>query len=176
MAGRSGRGAARTSAARVLALVGALTAAFTACASDPEDGPLVDRIDDAIFAVESYYQAPQDFIEISATESVVSVIVARDDGATAEQAFWSVEDGLVDPVEIPAIDRPTFRSGDLDFRPDRVLDQVRDELPNSEIVDFAVTGGGNGAVLYDARLQSERGGVLLVLLDGDGRILGAQGE
>ncbi|MFP5488689.1 MAG: hypothetical protein ACLGHQ_10330 [Acidimicrobiia bacterium] len=137
---------------------------------------MVDRIDDAVAAVESYYDAPQDFVEVTATESVVSLIVSAAEGASAEQAFWSPEDGLVDPVEIPAIDRPTFRADGIDFDADRVLDQVRDELPNSEIVDFAVTGGGDGSVLYDARLQSERGGVLLVLLDGDGRILGAQGE
>jgi hypothetical protein len=57
-----------------------------------------------------------------------------------------------------------------------VLDQLREELPDSEIIDFAITGAGDGVVVYDARLQSERGGVLLVLLDGDGRILGAQGQ
>lgn len=157
-----------------LGLLGALVAVGVGCAPEDEGGPMVDRIDDAIFAVESFYEAPQDFYEISATENVVSMIISVDDGA--EQAFWSRDDGLVEPVPVPAVDRPTFRSGDLDFRPDRVLDQIRDELPNSEIVDFAITGAGGGAVVYDARLQSEQGGVLLVLLDGDGRILGAQGE
>ena len=101
---------------------------------------------------------------------------AVDDGAGTEQAFWSPDDGLVEPVPVATDGRPTFRSDDLDFRPDRMFDQLRDELPNSEIVDFAITGAGDGAVVYDARLQSEQGGVLLVLLDGDGRILGAQGE
>ena len=154
----------------------AIVATVVACASDDEGGPLVDRIDDAIFAIESHYEAPQDFFEISATETVVSVIVAVDGGPAAEQAFWSLDGGLVDPVPVASMERPTFRSGDLDFRPGRVLDQVRDELPNSQIVDFAVTAASDGVVVYDARLQSEQGGMLLVLLDGDGRILGAQGE
>lgn len=135
---------------------------------------MVDRIDDAVYAVESHYAAPQAFFEISATDDLVSVIVAVDGGA--ELAFWSPDDGLVDPVPVASPDRPTFRSGDLDFRPDRVLDQLRDELPDSEIVDFAVTGGGEGTVVYDARVRSEQGGILLVLLSGDGRILGAQAE
>jgi hypothetical protein len=148
----------------------------TGCAPDDEGGPLVHRIDDAIFAVETFYQAPQDYFEISATESVVSVIVAVDGGPDAEQAFWTVEEGLVDPVPIASFDRPTFRSGDLDFRPGRVLGQVRDELPNSEIVDFAITAGSDGVPVYDARLQSQQGGVLLVLLDGDGRVLAARSE
>ena len=154
----------------------ALVTVLAACASGDEGGPIVDRIDDAIFAVETHYQAPQDYFEISATDTVVSVIVAVDGGPEAAQAFWSREDGLVAPVPVVAMDRPTFRSGDLDFRPGRVLAQVRDELPNATIVDFAVTAATDGAVVYDARLQSEQGGRLLVLLDGDGRILAVQAE
>lgn len=147
---------------------------LAACAGSDPPGPLVDRIDDAVAAVESFYGEPPAYVEISATESVVSVIV--DTGAGAEQSFWSPDDGLVAPVEVPIVDRPTFPASAIDFRPDRVLDQLRDELPNSDIVDFAVTGVGEGAVIYDARLQSDQGGVLLVLVDGDGRILGVQGE
>ena len=172
---RSARPRPPTARFGVVAIVATVATALAGCASGDEGGPLVDRIDDAIFAVETHYQAPQDFFEISATETVVSVIVAVDGGPAAEQAFWSRDDGLVDPVAIAPMDRPTFRSGDLDFRPGRVLAQVRDELPNSDIVDFAITAASDGVVVYDARMQSELGGTLLVLLDGDGRILGVQG-
>jgi hypothetical protein len=154
----------------------AVVVAVSACAGEEEGGPIVDRIDDAIFAVETHYQAPQDYFEISATESVVSVIVAVEGATRAEQAFWDPDGGFVEPVSIGPMDRPTFRSGDLDFDPGGVLDRLRDELPESEIVDFAVTGVGDGAVVYDARVQSDQGGVLLVLLGADGRILGVQGE
>lgn len=150
---------------------------LTACGGEQEpDGPLVDRIDEAVAAVEAHYGSPQEYFEVSATDAVVSVLVAVDDGSRAEQAFWSPDDGLAAPVPVGAMERPTFGADAIDFRPDRVLDQVREELPSSEIVDFAVTGGGDGSVLYDVRLQSSQGGVLLVLVDGHGRILGAQGE
>lgn len=165
----------RVTGRRVVAGMVAL-AALAGCAPEDEGGPMVDRIDDAIFAVESFYQAPQDYFEISATDQLVSVIVAVDDATVAEQAFWSPEDGLVDPVPLGPMERPTFRSGDLDFDPGDVLDQLRDELPDSEIVDFAITSSGDGVLVYDARVQSQQGGVLLVLLGGDGRILGAQAE
>ncbi len=102
------------------------------------------------------------------------MIVSVDDGAGAEQSFWSPGDGFVAPVAVEPVDRPTFGPAAIDFRPDVVLDQVRDELPDSDIIDFAITGAGDGLVVYDARLRSAQGGVLLVLLDGDGRILGAQ--
>jgi hypothetical protein len=160
------------------AVVLAAVATIAGCGSngpDGPDGPIVDRIDDAVAAVEAYYDAPQDYLEVSATEEVVSVIVALADGG-AEQAFWSPDDGLVEPVPIDVGERPTFRAGDIDVDPDRVFDHVREELPDSEIVDFAVTGAEDGLVVYDARLRSRQGGVLLVLLDREGRILGAQGE
>ena len=160
----------------LVAVAAVAGATLAACSADGEPGPMVDRIDDAITAVETFYGAPQDYLEISATESLVSLIVSTDGGAAAEQAFWSPDDGLVEPVPVASVDRPTFLGGDVDLRPDGVLDQLRAELPESQILDFAITGAGEGAVVYDARVRSEQGGVLLVLLDGDGRILGAQGE
>lgn len=159
---------------RLLAGAGVVASSLVACGSGDEPGPIVERIDDAVDDVEAYYGEPQRYLEISATPSVVSVFVAADDGV--EQAFWSPDEGLVDPVQVTAVDRPTFPASAIDFDPDRILDRVREELPDSEIVDFAVTGAGSGAVVYDVRLRSEQGGVLLVLLDGDGSILGAQGE
>ena len=159
------------------AVLAVCVAATGGCAGGGvEGGPMVDRIDDAISAVESHYEAPQEFFEISATETVVSVIVAVDGATAAEQAFWSPDDGLVEPVPMGPMERLTFRSGDLAFDPGSVLSGLRDELPDSEIIDFAVTAGADGAAVYDARVQSAQGGVLLVLLRGDGRILGAQAE
>lgn len=157
------------------ALVAAVATLGGCGADDEDDGdPIVARIDDAIDAAEAHYGTPPDFYEVSATETVVGMIVSVDDGSGAEQSFWSPDDGFVTPVAVEPVDRPTFPPGAIDFRPDVVLDQVREELPGSEIIDFAVTGAGDGLVVYDARLRSEQGGVILVLLAGDGRILGAQ--
>lgn len=141
--------------------------------TDPE-GPLVGRIDDAVSAVEEFYGEPQQFVEVTATSELVSVIVAADD--PAEQLFWSVEGGLTEPVEVGSIDRPTFDARSIALDPERILGRLREELPNSEIVDLAVTGDGAGGAIYDARLRSAQGGTLLVLLAADGRILGVQGE
>lgn len=152
----------------------ALLLAATGCASGDDDGgPMVDRIDDAIFALETHYQAPQDYFEISTDDERVSLIVAVDDASAAEQAFWSPDDGLVEPVRIgEGATGQTFRSRELDVDPGRVLDQVREELPESEIVDFAVVGGAGDAVSYSALVRSEQGGTLEVQLSGDGDILG----
>jgi len=159
------------------ALVGGVIAMFAVagCGGDhAPSGPIVGRIDDALDAVEIYYGAPQKYYEVSATSEFVEVIVVTEDGG--EQAFWAIDDGLTEPVQIDVPDRPIFERGDVDFDPDTVLDALGGELPESEIVDFAVTGAGGGAVVYDARVQSQQGGVLLVLLGSDGSILGAQAE
>jgi hypothetical protein len=164
---------------RIAAALLATSLAVAGCAGGGDGAPggiLTDRIDDAIFAVETHYQAPQDFFEISATSEQVSVIVAVDDATAAEQAFWDPEDGLVEPVPRGDATGATFRAQDLDFDPDRILDRVAEELPDSEIVDLAITGGGQGAVIYDAQVRSEQGGILLVRLGSDGSILGVQAE
>ncbi|MGA1052822.1 MAG: hypothetical protein ACO3WU_11050 [Ilumatobacteraceae bacterium] len=142
--------------------------------SDREDGLLVDRVDDALAAVEDVYGSPQAYVEVTATRELVSVIVAG--GGPAEQLFWTVDGAVTDPVEVGSIDRPTFGADAVDFDPDRILARVREELPNSEIVDLAVTGDGAGGAIYDARLRSSHGGPLRVLLADAGRILGVQGE
>ena len=160
---------------RVVAFVAACSLVAAGCAGGGDDsGILVDRIDDAIFAVESFYLAPQDYFEISATDERVSLIVAVDDATAAEQAFWSVDGGLVEPEAVGPASGATFRSSALDFDPGDVLSRVDDELPDAEIVDFAITGGPDGSVIYDASVQSEQGGVLLVRLGPDGQILGVQ--
>lgn len=140
----------------------------------PAGGPLVGDIDEAVAAVEAFYGSPQEYVEVSATDEVVSLIVAVDD--TVEQAFWQPSGGLTDPVPVGSDERPTFRADTIAFDPASILDGVAEQLPDSEIVDFAVTGNGAGGVVYDARLRSSRGGVLLVLLAADGTVLGAQGE
>ncbi len=159
---------------RVVALV-VVALAAAGCADGGDDsGILVDRVDDAIFALETFYRAPQDYFEISATDERLSLIVAVDDATAAEQAFWSVDGGLVEPEAVGPASGATFRSSALDFDPDDVLTRIDDELPDADIVDFAITGGPDGSVIYDASVRSEQGGTLLVRLGRDGQILGVQ--
>ncbi len=161
--------------------VGLLVLGVAACGGGDDgdaaiDGPRVDWIDDAIEAIDERYGEPQRYFEISATAERVSVIVAVDDATAAEQGFWDATDGLVGPEAVGPANGATFVADDLDFDPDRVLARVADELPDSEIVDFAITGTSGDAVIYDAMLRSELGGTLLVQLAPNGQILGTQGQ
>jgi len=70
----------------------------------------------------------------------------------------------------------TFTADEIDFDPDRIFVQLRDELDDPVIVDLAIQGGPNDTVVYDATVASEGGGVLLVLLGPDGAILAVQGR
>ncbi len=162
-------------AAAILAAV--VSVLVVGCAGDdPEGEPLVRRIDDAVFAVESQLAAPQEYFEISATADEVSLIVARpvEGGLEADRYVWSA--GEVGPVEmLGEATGSTFAASDLSFDPDDVFDRLRDELDDPMIVDFAVTGG-EGRVAYDATVQSASGGVLLVLLGPGGDILAVQAE
>lgn len=165
---------ARTVAATIAAVSIALA---TGCVGDdPEGEPLVRRIDDAVFALESQLAAPQEYFEISATVDEVSLVVARpvDDGLEADRYVWS--DGEIAPVEmLGEATGNTFAASDMAFDPDDVFDRLRDELDDPTIVDFAVQGG-DGTVAYDATVQSTAGGVLRVLLGPGGDILGVQAE
>ena len=59
------------------------------------------------------------------------------------------------------------------FDTETIFDALRDELDDPVIVDFAVQGSEGGPV-YDATVASDSGGVLLVLLGADGRVLAVQ--
>jgi hypothetical protein len=138
--------------------------------------PIVDRIDDAIVAVEAQYGAPQQYFEISATIAEVNVIVAVDDGTQAEQARFTVDGGLTVPEPVGPASGSTFGADAVSFDPDVVFDQLRDELDDPVIVDFAIQGTPTGTAVYDATVASEAGGVLLVLLGPTGQILGVQAQ
>ena len=157
----------------VAAAIGVLTVA--ACGGDDAAPvPIVDRIDDAIQAVEQHYGAPQQFFEISASIDEVSFVVAVNDATAAEQGGFSADGELRVPEPVGPANGFTFTAEAIGFDPDRIFEQVRDELNDPVIVDFAIVGAAAGSVLYDATVASEAGGVLLVRLGPEGRILGVQ--
>ena len=65
-------------------------------------------------------------------------------------------------------DRETFGPDQIDIEPDRLFDQVRQELPETAVIDFAIHVDG-GVVVNDATLASGNGGVLFVLISGMAR-------
>lgn len=138
--------------------------------------PLVDLIDDAIEATEEHYGAPQEYFEISAGLERVSVIVAVDGATAAEQGYLDADGAFTEPEPVGEASGATFSADVVTFDPDRIFDQIRQELDDPVIVDFAMQGAGDGGVIYDASLASDAGGVLLVLLGPSGQILGVQGQ
>ena len=138
--------------------------------------PRVDLIPEALAAVEEHYGAPQEYFEVSATLDSVGFIVAVDDATAAEQGSYGADGTFTAPVDVGEASGSTFTRAAIDVEPDRIFDRIRDELDDPVIVDFAVQGGPDGAVIYDATIASEAGGVLLVLLGPDGTINGVQGQ
>ena len=136
----------------------------------------MDLIPEALAAVEEHYGAPQEYFEVSATLDSVGFIVAVDDATAAEQGSYGADGTFTAPVDVGEASGSTFTRAAIDVEPDRIFDRIRDELDDPVIVDFAVQGGPDGAVIYDATIASEAGGVLLVLLGPDGTINGVQGQ
>lgn len=153
----------------------AILATLWACggADDPTPAPVVDQIDAAIAAVDEFYGAPQEYFEVSADLDRVDVIVAIDGATAAEQT--SIDGGVVAPPEsVGPATGSTFRGDEVDFDGDRIFDQLRADLDDPVIVDFAITGSPDGGPIYDATVASESGGILLVLLGPSGEIRAVQ--
>lgn len=151
-----------------------------ACGGSGEEsstpGPVVDLVPDAIAAVEEHYGAPQEFFEVSADLDAVGFVVAVDGATMAEQGAYLSDGEFVAPEPVGEASGETFTADEIDFDPDLIFEQLREELDDPVIVDFAIQGGPNDTVVYDASIASEGGGVLLVLLGPTGAILGAQGQ
>ncbi len=159
-------------------VLGGACALLAACGSEAgtTTGPVVDLIPDAVAAVEEHYGSPQEYFEISADLERVGFVVAVDEATSAEQGSYSADGGFVAPEAVGEASGATFTADRIDLDPDRIFDGLRDELDDPVIVDFAIQGGPDGTVLYDATVASDNGGVLRVLLGPDGQIQGAQGR
>lgn len=138
--------------------------------------PMVERIPEAVTAIETAYGAPQEYFEIAARLDSITYVVAVDDATAAEQGSWTPAGGLVGPEAAGEASGATFTADQIDLDPDRIFDQVIQELDEPAIVDLAAQGSGDGGVIYDASIASDSGGVLLVLLGPDGSILAVQGQ
>jgi hypothetical protein len=66
----------------------------------------------------------------------------------------------------------TFAWSQADFDPDSVLDPTLEQLPDALPRTFAVTAPAAGSVQYVVTMESNQGGVLDVVVDGDGAVLG----
>jgi hypothetical protein len=129
----------------------------------------VDLIDQAVAAVEARLGGPQQYFEINATDLLVNLFVAVDDGTKA-QPFVFLQDEL-NSQEPKAAEGKTFASRSIQFDPQKVTSCVADQLPQSQATAFEVLGGPGGAIAYSVIVDSPEGGQLVVAVAGDGQVL-----
>lgn len=142
---------------------------------DRGEAPVVDLIAPAVDVVDAMHGGAAEYFEVSADRQRVSLIVALEDG-TAEQVFFCGDSGRTEPQALGEAEGSTFSGDAIDVDPATIFSMLDEELDDPEIVDFAVTGAGDGSVVYDATVMSSSGGVLLVLLDADGEVLAVQAQ
>jgi hypothetical protein len=183
---RRGAGAVRTAALLIpLALLamsgcsddegssGATTASTSAesllaCpAADPE--LLVDRVDEAVAAVEAELGGAQQYFEIDASLTFVNVIVAAEGGAEAVRYRWVPGEPL-DVEPMGEAQGATFAADDVGYDPERVLSCVRTELASSTIDLLEVLGSGSGGAVYTVFVTSAQGGQLAVQVSATGQV------
>ena len=165
-------------------LLGLALVAAAACGGDDDPDsqapvPRADLIGPALDAVVAERGADDvELLEIAADLEVVDVIV-RDgegdgEGGGADAVLYRYDgETLTGPIEPRLDERPTFSVAEVTIEPDSIFEQVEAELPDSAIIDLAVRAEGN-VVVNDATVASQNGGVLLVLLQPDGTIIGMQ--
>jgi len=132
------------------------------------DLPAVDRIGEALVALEQQLGAPQQYFEVNATARVVNLFVALNEGTLAQA--WLYLDGRLTSQEAQAASGGTFRAADVAFEPDRVLSRVRSEVPEAVLESFYVHGDGKGNVQYGVLASALCGGGLDIVVGGDGAV------
>ena len=146
------------------------TGASSTTTSDATAGtlPLVEKIHDAVNALETKLGGPQQYFEINATARLVNVIVALNDGKVAQP--WVFLDGELSSTDGAAATGFSFAASALDFDPAKVLSKLQEQLPESSPDLFFVEGGEGGTVRYSVAVTSKQGGQLVVIVGPDGSV------
>jgi hypothetical protein len=153
--------------------------AAAACGGDDDldsqaSVPRADLIEPALDAVVAARGGDVELLEVAADLEVVDVIVRDGEPDGADAVLYRYDgDTLTGPIEPRPDERPTFSVAEVTVEPDAIFEQVEAELPGSAIIDLAVRAEGE-LVVNDATVASQNGGVLLVLLQPDGTIIGMQ--
>jgi hypothetical protein len=167
---------------RLARLVAVATVGIAGCGSSADSArPLIDDIPEAISALESRIGSDLEYFEVSADLTGVSLILAEtaeSDSGDARGMFatsYRFEGGVLTSAgeSLPA-EGATFRAAAISIDPMKLFNQIDAELSQPVIVDVVVQGAGDGTAIVDSTVVNEKGGTLLVLLSGDGRILGVQ--
>lgn len=132
------------------------------------DLPAVGRISEAIAALERQLGAPQQYFEVNATARVVNLFVALNNGTLAQA--WLYLDGELTSQEAQPASGGTFAATDVAFQADRVLANIRAEVPEAVLESFYVHGDGKGNVQYGVLASALCGGGLDIVVGGDGAV------
>jgi hypothetical protein len=156
----------------------AFVALLAACGDGGDDRqsvtPRADLIEPAVDAVVAERGADVELLEVAANLERVDVIV-RDGDTSGETAVLYRYDGeqLTGPLEPRIDEREAFSPSDVLIEPDTIFGELQEQLEDAAIIDLAVHRDG-ALVVNDATVASENGGVLLVLLQPDGTVVGMQ--
>jgi hypothetical protein len=132
------------------------------------DLPAVQRIAEAIDALEAKLGGPQQYFEVNATAKVVNLFVALNN-ATLAQA-WLYAGGTLTAKEGQKANGGTFTRADLDYQADKVLTVVRQQIPDAILESFYVNGDGKGHVKYGVLTSAQCGGGLDVTVGPTGAV------
>lgn len=159
---------------QLLAPVAAVLAVvvLSGCSSESAaELPRVDLVGDAVAAASEQLGYELSFFEINADAQRVNLFVAGDGGATVT-AYLYVDGELIGPAPPQPVESGfTFGADAIDFNSERVLDQVRADLPESELVRFVITADDAGRTRYEVFIRSRQGGSLIAVVSGTGEIL-----
>jgi hypothetical protein len=139
------------------------------CPTVEEPPVVVDRIADAIAAVEAELGGPQRFFEINASDLLVNLLVASPDGAEVIPYVW-IEGETTSASPSPA-EGFTFPGSAVAVDPTRVTGCVERDLPSATVQAFVVLGGPDDGVQYSLITVSDQGGQLVIEVRPDGQVV-----
>jgi len=167
---------------RLAVLAAAVAMGVSACGSTADVArPVVGDIPAAVADLEEEVGSDLEYFEISADLGGVTLILAETAvessgetlGMFATTYRWEQGEITTDGETLPA-EGATFQASAIDLDPETLFERIDAELSVPVIADVAIQGNGTGSTVIDATVVNDKGGTLLVLLAGDGRILGVQ--
>ena len=167
---------------RLAVLAAVVAVGVSACGSTADVArPVVGEIPAAVADLEAEVGSDLEYFEISADLGGVTLILAETAvessgetlGMFATTYRWEKGEITTDGETLPA-EGATFQASAIDLDPETLFERIDAELSVPVIADVAIQGTGTGSTVIDATVVNDKGGTLLVLLAGDGRILGVQ--
>jgi len=132
--------------------------------------PALEEIAPAIAAVEAARGGPQQYFEINATPQFVNLFVAGAD-ATDVQVYLYSDGELAEPTPPQPAGGSTFAATAAGFDAATIRAGLDEDLPDSDVIVFAIVAGPGGVARFSASVQSAEGGSLDVSLGPDGEVL-----